>query len=209
MPANPGRRGSLPAAVRLTLQIAIPALSIAATLFGIRALLVFDNTAGAAGTVPTAWPRASAIDRARNHSELLVFVHPYCSCTFATIDELEQLETRKSGAAAPEVNILFYRPRNSKWAPNALWKKAQGLRGARVGWDDDAREASRFGALTSGYTLLYSASGELLFKGGVTGTRGHTGDNFGLDRLAAALASGERSPEKSLVFGCALGGPAA
>lgn len=199
----------MPAAVRLTLQIAVAALSTAAILFGIRALLVFDNTAGAAGTVPMGWPRASAIEQPRNRPELLVFVHPYCSCTFATIDELEQLETRKRGAAAPEVNILFYRPRNSKWAPSALWNKAQGLPGARVRWDDDAREAHRFGALTSGYALLYSASGELLFHGGVTGARGHTGDNFGLDRLAGALASGERAPGKSLVFGCALGGPAA
>ena len=159
--------------------------------------------------VPTAWPRESAIARPRNRPEMLVFVHPDCSCTFATIDELEQLETRKSGASAPEVNVLFYRPRNSKWSPNALWKKAQGLPGSRVRWDDDAREARRFGVLTSGYTLLYSASGKLLFNGGVTGSRGHTGDNFGIERLAAALASGERAPVKSLVFGCALGGPAA
>jgi hypothetical protein len=208
MVANPGRRGSLPVAVRIALQIAVAALSIAATSFGIRELLVFDNTAGAAGTVPAGWPRASAIERPRNRPELLVFVHPYCSCTFATIDELEQLEARMHGTNAPEVDILVYRPLHSKWAPNSLWKKAQGLPQARVRWDDDAREARRFGVLTSGYTVLYSASGELLFNGGVTGSRGHMGDNFGLDRLAAALASGDRAPGKSLVFGCALGGPA-
>jgi hypothetical protein len=171
-------------------------------------LLVFDSTAGAAGAVPAGWPRASVIARHANRPELVLFVHPYCSCTFATIDELEQLQTRKGGMA-PEVDILFYRPRNSKWAPNSLWKKAQSLPGARVHWDDDGREARRFGALTSGYTLLYSASGELLFHGGVTGSRGHAGDNFGLDRLAGALASGKSVPGKSLVFGCALGGPAA
>src|SRR5437868_1289276 len=159
MADNPGRRGSLPVAVRLTLQIVVAALSIAATSFGIRELLVFDNTAGPAGKVPAGWPRASAVERPRNRPELLVFVHPYCSCTFATIDELEQLETRLRGANAPEVDILVYRPRNSRWAPNSLWKKAQALPQARVRWDDDAREARRFGVLTSGYTLLYSASG--------------------------------------------------
>jgi hypothetical protein len=69
-------------------------------------------------------------------------------------------------------------------------------------------EAKRFGARTSGEVLLYSAVGRLLFFGGITGSRGHEGDNYGLTSLASFLTA---TPSESAVtagspvFGCALG----
>jgi hypothetical protein len=120
--------------------------------------------------------------------------------------ELAQLAARrKPGTPAPAITVLFYRPRKSGWAANGLWREAQGLEGAHAVWDEDGREARRFGARTSGYTLLYGTGGELLFGGGVTGSRGHQGDNDGLDQLVAALDSGRPAPVPGRVFGCALG----
>jgi hypothetical protein len=71
-------------------------------------------------------------------------------------------------------------------------------------FDQDAVEAKRFGAATSGQVMLYTASGDLAFRGGITGLRGHPGDNVGRQRLWAALEG--RPPDRcdSLVFGCAL-----
>jgi len=155
--------------------------------------------------VPTKWPASSTIERLSNRPELLVFVHPQCSCSFATLTELEKLSSRqRAGSAVPRITVLFYRPPNTEWAATPLWNKAQELPGARSMWDYGGREAARFGALTSGYTILYSSAGDLLFHGGVTGSRGHAGDNYGMDDLRASLDSGLRARRPSQVFGCAL-----
>ncbi len=54
--------------------------------------------------------------------------------------------------------------------------------------------------------ILYDAKGDLLFKGGVTGSRGHEGDNLGIEALRASIDTGRPAPRGSLVFGCALSG---
>jgi hypothetical protein len=190
-------------------QIIVAALlgfSALSTLFGMGALIRFDQTAGSANTPPPQWPALSAIKRFNGRPEILVFVHPFCSCTDATIAELAQLSVRKKpGAITPRVTVLFFRPHNSGWVPNGLWKKAQSLEDAYVAWDDDGLEAKRFGARVSGYALLYSTEGNLLFRGGITGSRGHQGDNYGLDELAASLDLNRPSHASGQVFGCALG----
>ena len=185
---------------------AVLVFSAFSTLVGMAALIKFDQTAGPAQAAPPKWPSQTAITRSKGRSEIVVFAHPFCSCTDATIAELEQLPMRrKPDTIAPQVTVLFFRPRNSGWAPNGLWKKAQSLQDAHVLWDDDGLEAKRFGARISGYALLYSAEGNLLFRGGVTGSRGHRGDNYGLDELVASLDSNRPSHASSQVFGCALG----
>jgi hypothetical protein len=200
------RRGGVSARKHRAMAIALLTLCAVSTLVGMRALITFNQTPGAVGANPARWPASSSVRRVNGRPEILVFAHPFCSCTDATMAELAQLSTRrKAGAAAPAITVLFFRPRNSGWAPNSLWNEAQNLEGAHVAWDDDGREAKRFGARTSGYTLLYSAEGNLLFGGGVTASRGHQGDNYGLDELAASLNSGQPTHATSRVFGCALG----
>jgi hypothetical protein len=196
-------------------MIALLGFSAFSTLIGMRALIAFDQTAGAAGAVPLRWPAASAIKRSGGRPELLVFAHPFCSCTAATLAELAHFSVRrKPGTAAPNITVLFFRPRNSEWAPDGLWKndfskndlwhQAQTLEEGHAAWDDDGQEARRFGARTSGYVLLYSSGGDLLFRGGVTGSRGHQGDNDGLDQLVASFDSRRLAPKTGRVFGCAL-----
>ena len=195
-----------PRETKRTMAFALIGFSAVSTLLGLWALIAFDQKPGAARVAPTRWPASSAIRRIRGRPEILVFVHPFCSCTVATMAELAQLSVRKKPAVtAPVITVLFFRPRTSGWAPNSLWKQAQSLEGAQVVWDDDGLEARRFGARTSGYALLYSAAGNLLFRGGVTGSRGHQGDNDGLDELAASLNTQFPARVPSRVFGCALG----
>jgi len=199
-----GRRVSTLA--RRTLVAAVLGFSAFSTLLGMRALITFEQTAGSVGAAPLRWPASSAVKRFKGHPEILVFVHPFCSCTDATMAELAQLSVRKKpGAITPAITVLFYRPRGSGWVPNGLWRTAQSFENAHVVWDDDGREANKFGARTSGYALLYNAEGNLLFRGGVTGSRGHRGDNDGLDELAASLDSQRPARAASRVFGCALG----
>jgi len=65
-------------------------------------------------------------------------------------------------------------------------------------------EARRFGVETSGQTLLYDAGGRLIFSGGITGSRGHAGDNAGEAALVALLTSGQADRRATSVFGCPL-----
>ena len=70
--------------------------------------------------------------------------------------------------------------------------------------DDDGAEARRFGVETSGQTLLYDARGALIFSGGITGSRGHAGENAGAAALAALLTRGAAAQRGADVFGCPL-----
>jgi len=45
----------------------------------------------------------------------------------------------------------------------------------------------RFGAETSGHTLLFDSGGRLLLSGGITDSRGHAGDNAGENAIVALI----------------------
>jgi hypothetical protein len=70
--------------------------------------------------------------------------------------------------------------------------------------DERGAQAHVFGALVSGQTMLYRATGSLWFSGGITAARGHEGDNPGRTALTSML-SGERTDTiRTPVFGCYL-----
>jgi hypothetical protein len=189
--------------------IAMMTICVAATVAGIAKLVAFDGTAGPVTAVLAHWPAGTAVERSRSAPTLLLFAHPFCSCTGATLEELDKiLAKRRPGTPAPAIGILFSRS-DPAWKPGDLWHRAAKIAGVSPQWDDDGKEARIFGTQTSGLVLLYDARGNLLFRGGITGSRGHTGDNYGADRLAAVLDSGHPAPDSpSPVFGCALFGTA-
>ena len=84
------------------------------------------------------------------------------------------------------------------------WERAGRIAGAQRLIDDGGVIEDAFGAHTSGQTLVYSAAGELLFSGGVTRARGHTGENAGIAAIAAILEGAESEKRSSHVFGCEL-----
>jgi hypothetical protein len=73
--------------------------------------------------------------------------------------------------------------------------------------DHDGVEARRFGAATSGQVILYDARGTLLFSGGITPARGHSGDSTGRDAILALLIDGSSEASETPVFGCSLFDP--
>jgi hypothetical protein len=165
----------------------------------------YAATAGAAATPPEQWPERSSIRRDAGRSTLVMLAHPRCPCTRASIAELAVLMTRLGPGA--RAHVLFVRPRavEAGWEKTPLWQSAAAIPGVTVHADPGGDEAALFRAATSGQLVVYDPSGKLAFSGGITGARGHEGDNVGLSR-ALALLSGRRADQnESNVFGCALG----
>jgi hypothetical protein len=104
------------------------------------------------------------------------------------------------------MHAFVYRPADEPagWEQTDLWRTASAIPGVHVMTDVGGAEARVFGALVSGQTLLYSAMGSLLFSGGITGARGHEGDNAGRTALTSILAGRTSATIRTKVFGCYL-----
>ena len=102
--------------------------------------------------------------------------------------------------------VLVIKPQGSGagWEETEAVKRARTIPGATVVSDLDGREAALFGAETSGQAFLYDARGKLAFNGGLTASRGHLGDNAGVQRITSLVDTGKADRNNSLVFGCPL-----
>ena len=177
----------------------------AAVGVGIYRLNRYENTPGLGASAPQQWPTDTEIARTRGQPTLVMFAHPHCPCTRASIGELAILMARAQGLAS--ATVLFGAPTDfpAGWHETDLWQTAAAIPGVTVMADPDGREAQRFGAATSGQTLLYDASGRLQFDGGITDGRGHSGDNVGRATLLALLTDGPAAVRAgAAVFGCPL-----
>ncbi len=165
---------------------------------GFLALWHYETTPGGSGN-PPAQQGEAALPR------LVLFAHPRCPCTRATLDELEQLVAHCQGRLS--IHVLFFKPAGTAdtWAETDLWRRAAALPGVSVSCDEDGREARRAGAFTSGHALLYDTRGRLLFSGGLTNSRGHAGDGAGRAAVLALLAGEPADRAQTPVFGCPLG----
>jgi hypothetical protein len=176
---------------------------IAAVIFGLRILFQYENTPGRIGALPRVWPD-SRIVPATDRPTLVMLAHPRCPCTAASIGELAQIMARLQGKVA--AYVLFVTPKDAgrAWDDTSLRHSAEAIPGVTVVFDMDGVEARRFGAETSGHTFLFASNGKLLFSGGITGSRGHAGDNAGESAIVSLVNNQEPARTRTLVFGCAL-----
>ncbi|HEY2107662.1 MAG TPA: hypothetical protein VGH29_17815 [Candidatus Binataceae bacterium] len=173
---------------------------------GSAVLLNYALTPGVSGAAPAQWPPDSALRRNRNEATLLMVVHPHCTCSRASLSELSALMSGSAGKVSGYV--LFVRPPGMArgWEHTGLWRQAAAIPGVTLISDEAGHEAARFGAETSGQTMLYDRGGALEFSGGITAARGHYGANAGSAAIVALLGgvrkggSGRRTP----VYGCPL-----
>ena len=172
--------------------------------FGIQVLLRYSNTPSRLAAPPLDWPHDAGVRPEPGRATLLVFAHPQCPCSRATIGELALIMAQLH--EKPEAYVFFYSPRSegNGWARTGLWRDASAIRGVKPIEDLDGREALRFGASTSGQTLLYDGSGRLLFNGGITAARGHAGANDGSDAVVSLLEAGTALRHTMPVFGCSM-----
>ena len=172
---------------------------------GSAVLLNYGLTPGLSGAAPAQWPRDSSLSRNRAGATLVMVVHPHCPCSRASLGELLGLMTFAAGKV--KAYVLFVRPPGVArgWERTDLWRQAAAIPEVTVIRDDLGREAVRFGAATSGQTMLYDRDGALEFSGGITAARGHYGDNPGSFAIMALLSgTKEREPGQTPVYGCPL-----
>jgi hypothetical protein len=181
---------------------ALIVLWAAAVLGGGSGLVRYKSRPGDASDAPARWPQGSAIALEAGHPTLLMFVHPDCPCSRAGLRELASVAAAHAGLS---VRILIDRS-SGTGDDGPMRHLAARIPGALV-VVDDGREAARFGARTSGLVVAYDAGGALLFRGGITSSRGHEGDSLGRRRLVALLAGRPADRREAPVFGCALSGP--
>jgi hypothetical protein len=171
---------------------------------GLWAVWAYDNRPGAAAAAPPQWPSATALVPNSAGPTLVFLAHPQCTCTRASLDELAEILARAS--TRPRTYVVFLKPSavENGWEQTELWRRATQLPGVRVIRDDNGVEARRFGVETSGQTLLYDRRGTLVFSGGITGSRGHAGENAGELTLISLLSDGRTDRRATSVFGCPL-----
>src|SRR5581483_10906932 len=98
----------------LSPQHVAPVLAWAgAVLGGFWLLLDYQATPGAMGPAPAHWPADSRLERPAGTYHLVLFAHPRCPCTRATLAELARVMARCDGRLSAEVR--FYRPA-AAWA---------------------------------------------------------------------------------------------
>jgi hypothetical protein len=180
------------------------ALWLVACVGGLAMLWRYKSRPGDPGAPPERWPSPHGLALASDHPTLVMSVHPRCSCTRASLAELEHVL-----ASAPDVTayVLFVVPpgEHPGWERGGLWDRASSIpRVHAIADPDGALSVGAFRLAVSGHVLVYGPDGALRFSGGITSSRGHEGDSIGRERVAAVLADERPDATTSHVFGCSL-----
>jgi hypothetical protein len=178
----------------------------AAVAFGLSQLWRYESTPDVPARAPLEWPGETGRSGEGGTPTLVLFAHPRCPCSRATIRELAKLMTDCRGKLTATVLVLRPDGVPEGWERTDLWQSAAAIPGVSVRCDAGGIESRRFGAATSGQALLYAADGRLLFVGGITESRGHEGDNAGRSALTSLVLGRNMPPQPAVtpVYGCPL-----
>jgi hypothetical protein len=195
------------------LLIGVTVLWLGGVCYGIDRMSRYVVTRAEQQPLLQVWPLTSSLVRSPGRMTLVMFVHPLCPCTRASLIELEELIDASSRHIPNTVDafVVFLSPSGApaEWTESKLLDRVRARRGVTVVNDRDGAEGRLFHADISGVVALYDNRGRLMFSGGITAGRGETGENGGL-RQVRALLSGEMSAAQDApVFGCPLTEPAA
>ncbi len=178
---------------------------IVACVAGAGVMMRYAITPGTTGALAATWPAGTTLSRNGNGNTLMLFAHPRCPCTKATLGEMREV----LAAHGASLNVIFFEPEgaDAEWKESSLVRAAKDIKGATVAYDPAGLEARRFGVETSGHVLLFNQSGNLLFSGGITRARGERGENAARESFTAQLQSQGSAIKTAPVFGCELFAP--
>ena len=173
-------------------------------------LLIYERTPGAHAAAAHTWPLRASLMRNAAGPSLVMFAHPACPCTRASLTELGEILLR-SDCRRVQTYVVFFadESQGQKWLATDLVNFAKTMPGVKVIADVGGVETKLFGATTSGDLKVYDRSGTLCYSGGITAERGHEGDSNGksvvlrLLNKQSLLAVGGH-PGANPVFGCPI-----
>lgn len=172
--------------------------------YGLAMLYQYENEPSIEGKVPDQWPALLPFQPSGHFYHLVMTAHPHCPCTRASVSELARIMAQTQGKL--KAYVLFQKPEGfpESWVKTDLWKNTEKIPGVKVMVDAQGKQARVLGATTSGQTFLYDEHGKLMFHGGITGSRGHEGDNAGHSTVVALVHGQKSDIDDTPFFGCLL-----
>lgn len=166
----------------------------------------YETTPGQTKESHLFWPAKSHLKRQPEKTTLVLFAHPHCACTRASLEELSKILSSRLKEETTNTYVVFYKSDKlgSNLEKTAIWQQAASIPHVTVLADNNGREAEKFQATVSGQTFLYDTEGKLQFNGGITAFRGHIGDNYGEESIITFLNKGYTKTKHTFVFGCSL-----
>jgi hypothetical protein len=154
-----------------------------------------------------AWPADTPLPRAQADFQVVLFAHPLCPCTRATLAELHQSLARTKPRSALTFVFVTAGLRDSAVAKSDTLARARSMPEGQVLLDEDGSVARQFGATISGEVMVFNREGQRVYRGGLTAGRGHQGDSAAQTLFEQIIAGGDFSSVEAPVFGCRLAVP--
>ncbi|CAD73292.1 MAG TPA: RedB [Rhodopirellula baltica] len=176
-------------------------------LVGMTQLVSYSSQPGDVGqSVPMLLPHSLSSVQSfedANQTTVLVFYHPHCPCTRATIRCMERMIA--SFTSQPTIIAYAFVPsgETDHWIESETTDKLRSFGNVSIVADHNAKACRQFDVATSGHVLVYNDS-KLSFSGGITPSRGHEGNcDSGVAFLHSVNGESEDRREWP-VFGCAI-----
>ena len=153
---------------------------------------------------PARFPDSLQLAQANDIPTLVMFLHPFCPCSRASLSEMRKLLTECRNDVT--TYIFFYSSPHfhQPIEETMLWRQAAGIPKVTVLSDQEGKVARVFGAHTSGSIFVYDGTSRLAFSGGITRSRGDVGKNAGADAVLLCLNGHQCDFHQHAVFGCPL-----
>jgi hypothetical protein len=182
-------------------------LWLGAVIGGFAAALIHEQTPAESHEVVAHWPAQTVCVAPHGKPMLVVFIHPKCPCTRASLGEIAHLH-RACGDRL-DMQFVFLERGDAPWRSSDTehWETVREINAGPAFVDADGTEHHRFGATTSGEVFLYLPTGELAFHGGVTVGRGHSGESAGRAAIEAIVMKSAVPVTTTPVYGCSLESP--
>jgi len=179
-------------------------LWLVAIAAGFAWLARYETRAGMPAQPPSSWPDDSRLVVDNQRWTAVMFAHPHCPCTKASLQELADLVTEHGSML--QVFLVICKPIGvpDGWEETDIVKEASAINGLVVHRDENDAERRRFAVQTSGQVLLYDPRGKLHYRGGITAARGKVGDSQGRRFIESMLLGEDSLFRDGPVYGCPL-----
>jgi hypothetical protein len=189
---------------RLTIYFVLAGAWIGIAIVGWAALLSHTYQPARTADAVESWPESKLSMPSTADYRIVIFAHPYCPCTRATLNKLDESLTRLPGNTAVCVIFATVGLDLKKVADSPTVSFARQLKGVDVRMDDSGDEVRRFRATVSGEVFAFDRQGQRIFHGGITAGRGHHGDSVGQQQLERLVCGLSHEVCEAPIFGCKL-----